>query len=70
MEAKDILTKLKELKPTITARYKVKEIGLFGSFMRGEQEASSDVDRLAEFEDHADLFDLKGSSGGLIFYVQ
>ncbi len=60
MEAQDILTKLKELKPTITARYKVKEIGLFGSFIRGEQGTSSDIDLLAEFEDNADLFDLIG----------
>ena len=60
MNAKDIVTKLKELKPTIAARYKVREISLFGSFVRGEQEASSDIDLLAEFEDNADLFDLIG----------
>lgn len=43
MDKDDVLTKLRELKPTITARYKVREIGLFGSFVRGEQEASSDI---------------------------
>ena len=37
MNAQDIVTKLKELRPTLTARYKVKEISLFGSFVRGEQ---------------------------------
>jgi len=60
MNAQDIVTKLKELKPIIAARYKVREISLFGSFVRGEQEASSDIDLLAEFEDNADLFDLIG----------
>ncbi|MEJ5378208.1 MAG: nucleotidyltransferase family protein [bacterium] len=60
MNANDIVTKLKELKPTIATRYKVRKIGLFGSFVRGEQEVSSDIDLLAEFEDKADLFDLIG----------
>lgn len=56
----DILTKLKELKPIIAARYKAKEVGLFGSFVRGEQNANSDIDILVEFEDEADLFDWIG----------
>ena len=62
MNTQDLLTKLKELKPTITERYKTKEIGLFGSFVRGEQSASSDIDVLVEFEEEADLFDLLGLS--------
>ena len=60
MNTQDLLMKLKELKPIITARYKAKEIGLFGSFVRGEQSASSDIDVLVEFEEEADLFDLMG----------
>jgi len=56
----DILTKLKELKPIIVARYKAREIGLFGSFVRGQQSTSSDIDVLVEFEEEADLFDLIG----------
>ena len=56
----NLLTKLKELKPAILARFKAKEIGVFGSFVRGEQSATSDVDLLVEFEDDADLFDLMG----------
>lgn len=56
----NILTKLKELKPLITSRYKTKEIGLFGSFARGEQREDSDIDVLVEFEEGADLFDLVG----------
>jgi len=60
MNTQDLVIKLKELKPTLTARYKAKEIGLFGSFVRGEQGASSDVDVLVEFEEEADLFDLMG----------
>ncbi len=62
MSAEDLMAKLKELKSVITARYKAKEIGLFGSFARGEQSANSDVDLLVEFEEGADLFDLIGLS--------
>jgi len=57
MNTENLLAKLKELKPIIAARYKAKEIGLFGSFARGEQRANSDIDLLVEFEEGADLFD-------------
>jgi len=60
LDTEDILTKLRELKPIITARYKVKEIGLFGSVVRGEQSQTSDIDVLVEFEEGADLFDFTG----------
>jgi len=60
MDAKELLSKLRELKPTILADYKAKEIGLFGSFVRGEQSENSDIDVLVEFEDGADLFNLVG----------
>lgn len=54
------LTVLRTLKPELAARYKVREIGVFGSFVRGEQNQVSDLDVLVEFEEGADLFDLVG----------
>lgn len=60
INTQDLVIKLKELRPMIAARYKAKEIGLFGSFVRGEQSATSDIDVLVEFEEEADLFDLVG----------
>jgi hypothetical protein len=60
MNAKDLLDKLRELKPFVKARYKAKEIGLFGSYVRGEQSVGSDIDVLVEFKEDADLFDLMG----------
>lgn len=60
MEAQEILSKLRELKPILLQRYKVREIALFGSFVRGEQSVRSDIDVLVEFEESADLFDLLG----------
>jgi predicted nucleotidyltransferase len=55
-----LLAKLRELKPDLTARYKVKTIGIFGSFVRGEQSQASDIDVLVSFEEDADLFDFVG----------
>jgi len=59
-DMEDLLTRLKRMKPEMLARYKAKEIGLFGSFVRGEQSEDSDIDVLVEFEEGADLFDLTG----------
>ena len=56
----ELIERLKALKPSAVSRYKAKKIGLFGSFIRRQQTASSDIDLLVEFEDEADLFDLAG----------
>jgi len=60
MNRQELLRKLTGLKPKVAARYNVKEMGLFGSFVRGEQGEASDVDILVDFEEQADLFDLVG----------
>ncbi len=60
MNAEDVLATLRTVKPVIVKRYKVRSIDLFGSFVRGQQTADSDIDLLAEFDDNADLFDLVG----------
>jgi uncharacterized protein len=62
MNVKDLIARLRELKPFVKARYKAKEMSLFGSFVRGEQEAGSDIDVLVDFEEEADLLDLMGLS--------
>lgn len=45
-ELKDTLA---QHKPELAERYGVKEIGIFGSYMRGEQTEESDLDVLVEF---------------------
>ncbi len=37
-------------KPIVQDKYQVKELGIFGSYVRGEQNESSDVDVLIDFE--------------------
>lgn len=39
--------------PELTRRYKVKSLGVFGSYVRNEQRRRSDLDILVEFEDDA-----------------
>jgi len=60
MNANEILSRLEALKPEMKRHYKVREIGLFGSWVRGEQHIESDIDLLVEFEEGADLFDWIG----------
>jgi predicted nucleotidyltransferase len=42
-------------KEELKQKYKVKEIGIFGSYVRGEQKKQSDVDLLVEFESSSNL---------------
>lgn len=41
---------LAEHKDEVSRKYRVTEIGVFGSFVRGEQKRRSDVDILVEFD--------------------
>ena len=58
MKVEEILLKLKELKPELKTRFKVREVGLFGSWTRNQQKVGSDIDLLVDFNNNADLFDL------------
>ena len=51
-EIKNTLTKQKQ---ELRQKYRVKEIGIFGSYVRGEQKKQSDVDLLVEFEEPSNL---------------
>ena len=52
----EIKEKLRELKPLLRERYKVSEIGVFGSYVRGEQRKGSDLDILVDFYETPDLW--------------
>jgi predicted nucleotidyltransferase len=41
-------------------RFKVKEIGVFGSYVRGEEKEASDIDVLVEFEEPIGLISFVG----------
>lgn len=46
---------LKKLKPIISRKFKVKRLGIFGSYVRGQTRKSSDIDVLVEFSETIDL---------------
>ncbi|MBE9176716.1 nucleotidyltransferase family protein [Synechocystis salina LEGE 06155] len=45
-----IIDILKSILPQLTQQYKIKQMGLFGSYPRGEATPTSDIDILVEFE--------------------
>ena len=49
-EAERILQQLRQHLPTCARRYGVKSLGVFGSYVRGEQRPHSDLDILVEFD--------------------
>lgn len=54
------LEEIKEIiarhKADVIDKYKVSEIGIFGSFVRGEEKQRSDIDILVDFYEIPDLF--------------
>lgn len=51
----DIRKKLEGLKPSLEKKFKMKSIGIFGSYLRGEEKKGSDLDILVEFEESSSL---------------
>jgi uncharacterized protein len=60
-----VMNILKEHEREIKENYSVLKIGVFGSYVRGEENKSSDVDILVEFEEPT-LHNFMG----LIFYLE
>ena len=53
----DIEQVLKQSMPEVTERYKVKSLGIFGSYVRKEAKKSSDLDILVEFHQAPSLLE-------------
>lgn len=54
----EILTRLRASLPDLRERYHIASLGVFGSFVRGEQRKRSDLDILVEFTVSPSLFKL------------
>jgi predicted nucleotidyltransferase len=52
----DISRVLKEHKTEVRRKYSVSKIGIFGSYVRGEQKERSDIDILVSFSGIPDIF--------------
>ncbi len=50
-DLQEIKEKIEAYKKVLQNKFKIKELGIFGSFVRGEQKKRSDVDILVEFKE-------------------
>ena len=65
----DILARLRHHYSDLAARYHLRSLGVFGSFVRGDQRKRSDIDLLVEFDEVPSLFrfiQLEMELGGLL----
>lgn len=63
----DALALLREHEPELKKRFDVATIGIFGSFIRGEERPESDVDILVTFRKGSETFD---NYMGCKFYLE
>ena len=56
----EIIEQIRSLRKEIKEKYKAEVIGIFGSYVRGEETKKSGLDVLVKFYDGATLFDLVG----------
>jgi len=60
IEQSQIINYLTANKQHLSQKYRLRKLGIFGSYARGEQTPVSDLDMLVEFEDNTpDLYDKK-----------
>lgn len=55
-----IVSQLRKLQPELRKRYPIKAMGIFGSYVRGEQTETSDLDVLVDLGGGVTLIDLVG----------
>lgn len=58
MKIDEIKRIIKEYKNELEGNFKVREIGIFGSYARGEQKDESDIDILVELDEPVSLLGL------------
>ena len=63
MRRSEALARLRALLPVLRERFGVSQVSLFGSVVRDEARADSDVDVLVEFEEPVGLFSLVAVQG-------
>lgn len=57
MSVDKIKFKIKSVEPFLKERFRVKKIGIFGSYLRNEQRKTSDIDILVEYYEDPSLFE-------------
>lgn len=57
MSKQDILEIIRQTRTELTVRFGVDRLGLFGSYVRGQERRRSDIDLLVSFQRDIDLFE-------------
>lgn len=57
MGKQEIIDIIRQARPELEARFAVERLGLFGSYLRGEERRGSDIDILVAFRREIDLFE-------------
>lgn len=57
MDKQEIIEFIRQSRSVLESRYAVERLGLFGSFVRGEEKPASDIDLLVSFRRDVDLFE-------------
>jgi hypothetical protein len=57
MSKQDILEIIRQTSPELATRFGVERLGLFGSYVRGQEKRRSDIDLLVSFQRDIDLFE-------------
>ena len=64
-EAERIMAILRDHLPALREQFHIKSLGLFGSYVRGEQQEGSDVDLLVEFDRSVSLLQFMAAESHL-----
>jgi predicted nucleotidyltransferase len=56
----EVITQLRGLQPDLRRRYPIRELAIFGSYVRGQQTEDSDLDVLVDLQDGVGLLELAG----------
>lgn len=56
----DIVSFIRENRDFLLQQFHIKKIGIFGSYVRGEQREGSDIDLIIEFQENtSDIYEIK-----------
>lgn len=58
MKLEEVIKILSEHKGELRKKYKIKEIKIFGSYVKGEQKETSDIDLIVDFEETPTFIEL------------
>src|SRR6266705_3290226 len=56
----EVIAQLRRVQPDLRRRYPIRELGIFGSYVRGQQTEGSDLDVVVDLADGIGLLELAG----------